>query len=83
MSRAGPLREGKNPCPMYHIPYHGHPGFRPLNELVPGNNVADDPVEFDLAPAWGPDLARIRSIITASPGPGPRTPTGPRPCRRR
>lgn len=53
---------------MYHVPYHRHPGFRPLNALVPGNDVADNPLEFDLAPAWGPDLARIRSIITASLG---------------
>lgn len=52
----------------YEIPYHRHPNFRPVNDLMPGNAESEDPVEFDLAPAWGADLARIRSIITASLG---------------
>jgi len=52
----------------FDIPYHRHPGFRPINDLVPGNDNADNPVEFDLAPAWGADLARIKSIVLASLG---------------
>lgn len=52
----------------YQIPYHRNPGFRPVNDLIPGNATSDNPLEFDLAPAWGPDLARIRSIIHASLG---------------
>jgi hypothetical protein len=54
----------------YSIPYTRCPGFRPVNDLVPGNEFSDNPVEFDLAPAWGADLARVRSIITASIGLG-------------
>ncbi len=53
---------------MHKIPYHRFPNFRPGIDLIPGNDAADNPVEFDLAPAWGPDLARIRSIVTASIG---------------
>jgi hypothetical protein len=52
----------------YDIPYHRHPGFRPPNDLLPGNDSSENPVEFDLAPAWGGDLARIRSIMSASIG---------------
>lgn len=53
---------------MYSIPYHRCPDFRPISDVIPGNQSAANPVSFDLAPAWGPDLARIRSIITASIG---------------
>ncbi len=52
----------------YQIPYHRSPKFRPTNDLIPGNDKSDNPVEFDLAPAWGADLARIRSIIAGSMG---------------
>jgi hypothetical protein len=52
----------------YKIPYHQFPDFRPTNDLIPGNQQADNPVSFDLAPAWGPDLARLRSIVAGSMG---------------
>lgn len=52
----------------YDIPYHRHPNFRPVDDLIAGNSNADNPVEFDLVPAWGADLARIRSIVHASMG---------------
>lgn len=42
--------------------------FKPGDEVIPGNSVATFPVEFDLCPAEGPDLARIRSILMATAG---------------
>ena len=33
--------------------------------LLDGNESSDDPLQFDIAPAWGPDAARMRSITTA------------------
>lgn len=36
------------------------------NVLVPGNEESDNPLEFDIAPAWGPDIARLRSVMEAS-----------------
>lgn len=36
--------------------------------LIPGNENSDNPVEFDIAPAWGPDTARLKSIVMASAG---------------
>lgn len=51
----------------YQIPYHKHL-FKLPDVVLPGNSTADNPVEFDLAPAWGADWARIRSIITATIG---------------
>lgn len=51
----------------YQIPYHCDT-FRPVNDVIPGNTTADNPVEFDLAPAAGSDLARIKSIVYASVG---------------
>jgi hypothetical protein len=40
--------------------------FRPSNAHVPGNETDENPVVFSLVPAWGPDLARIRSVMFAS-----------------
>jgi len=51
----------------YAIPYHRHT-FRPVNDQLAGNATADNPVEFDICPAWGADWARIKSIIYASLG---------------
>lgn len=42
--------------------------YRPPNGVVPGNDDAQLPVEFDLAPAEGPDLARLKSILVATSG---------------
>ena len=39
--------------------------FRPVNDLVPGNATADRPLEFDLVPAWGADLARVIGCVEA------------------
>lgn len=50
-----------------HIPYHRHT-FRPVNDVLPGNATSDNPLEFDIVPAWGGDLARIKSIVFASLG---------------
>jgi hypothetical protein len=50
------------------LPYH-RKSFRPeIDALIPGNQTADDPVEFDLAPAWGPDKARMKSVMFATMG---------------
>lgn len=38
------------------------------NQLIPGNETSDSPVEFDIAPAWGPDLARLKSLVVACSG---------------
>lgn len=38
------------------------------DQIVSGNESSDSPVEFDIAPAWGADLARLRSVIEASEG---------------
>lgn len=51
----------------YHVPY-ARETFRPVNDMLPGNETADNPVEFDIVPAWGADLARIKSIVFASAG---------------
>jgi hypothetical protein len=51
----------------WHVPYTRHT-FRPVNDILPGNEHADHPVEFDIVPAWGGDLARIKSIVFASTG---------------
>lgn len=50
-----------------HIPYH-RKTFRPVNDVVAGNDHSDNPVEFDLAPAEGSELARIKSVIVAAAG---------------
>lgn len=49
----------------YHVPY-ARKTFTPLTPDMPGN--ADNPVQFDLQPAWGADLARIKSIVFATTG---------------
>lgn len=51
----------------YQIPYHRET-VRPVNDVIPGNTQSDNPVEFDIAPAWGADLARIKSVVFASMG---------------
>lgn len=51
--------------------------YRIPDDFLPGNSTSDDPVEFDLEPAWGADLARIKSITYACIGvtqPGDWTP---------
>lgn len=50
-----------------HIPYTGDK-FRIPDSLAPGNSVAERPILFHLEPAWGPDLARIKSVIFATAG---------------
>lgn len=52
---------------MYQIPYYRET-LRPISDVIPGNSEADNPVEFDLSPAWGADLARIKSLVYASLG---------------
>lgn len=52
---------------MHQIPYH-RDTFRPVNDLLPGNETSDNPVEFELVPAAGSDLARIKSVIYATLG---------------
>lgn len=42
--------------------------FRPGDDILPGNSTAAAPLEFDLAPAEGPDLARLKSIIVGTGG---------------
>lgn len=42
--------------------------FRPSNATLPGNESSDNPLEFDLVPAWGGDVARIKSIVYATTG---------------
>lgn len=51
----------------YQIPYDTDT-WKPGDDLIPGNTHADNPVEFDLAPAGGPDLARLKSVLYASAG---------------
>ena len=51
----------------YQVPYT-RDTFRIPNTVIPGNEQSDNPVEFDLAPAWGSDMARIRSMIQATVG---------------
>jgi hypothetical protein len=51
----------------YHLPFKGDT-FRPLNDVIPGNETDPNPVEFDIVPAEGPDLARLKSIIFADLG---------------
>lgn len=51
----------------YQIPYESAL-FRPDDGLIPGNSQADNPVEFDLVPAGGADLARLKSVLFAAAG---------------
>ncbi len=50
---------------MFEAPYSTSK-IRIPNSLVPGNEESDNPLEFDIAPAWGADLARLRSVMEAS-----------------
>jgi hypothetical protein len=50
-----------------HIPFEREI-FRPTNDQVPGNESDQNPLEFDLVPAEGPDLVRLKSIIYATLG---------------
>lgn len=49
----------------YAVPY-ATDTLRIPNAMIPGNETSDNPVEFDIAPAWGPDLARLRSVVSAA-----------------
>lgn len=52
----------------FEVPYSTDT-FRPvIDDIVPGNATADDPLEFDIAPAWGGDLARLKSVVFATVG---------------
>jgi hypothetical protein len=51
----------------YQIPYDSDV-YRPESDLIPGNEQADNPVEFDIVPAGGPDLARLKSVLYAAAG---------------
>ncbi len=51
----------------FHVQYSGET-FRPVNDQIPDNETSDNPVEFDIVPAWGPDLARVKSIVYAAAG---------------
>lgn len=51
----------------YDVPYTEET-YTPEDALVPGNSTSDRPVEFDIAPAGGADLARLKSIIYATAG---------------
>lgn len=51
----------------YQIPYDTDT-FRPEDDLIPGNSQADNPVRFELAPAGGSDLARLKSVLYAAAG---------------
>lgn len=50
-----------------HIPY-SQDIYRLPDALSPGNSVTEQPIQFTLEPAWGPDLARIKSVIFATAG---------------
>lgn len=50
-----------------HIPFEKDT-FRPTNAMVPGNEDDKNPLEFDLVPAEGPDMVRLKSIIYATLG---------------
>lgn len=51
----------------YHVPYETDTVFPP-NDLLAGNETSDSRVEFDIVPAWGSDLARIKSVVYAASG---------------
>lgn len=42
--------------------------FTPPDTAIPGNSAAKDPVQFDLVPAEGGDLARIKSVVVGAIG---------------
>jgi hypothetical protein len=51
----------------YQIPYESAT-FTPDDDLIPGNAKADNPVVFEIVPAGGSDLARLKSVLYASAG---------------
>lgn len=51
----------------FHVPYATDKQKIP-NGLIAGNEAADNPVEFDISPAWGADLARLKSVVIALTG---------------
>jgi hypothetical protein len=59
--------KGKNPNMAYHVPY-ARDTFKPTNDMIEGNETADNPVEFDIVPAWGGDLQRIKAIVYSAIG---------------
>lgn len=42
--------------------------YIPPENVIPGNTAAQLPVAFELVPAEGPDLARLKSILVATAG---------------
>lgn len=50
-----------------HVPFETNTYTVP-DELLPGNSLDPNPVEFDLEPAWGPDLARLKSVAYGTLG---------------
>lgn len=52
---------------MFDVPYSTATERIP-DTLAPDNSISNNPLEFDLVPAWGPDLARLKSVMTASLG---------------
>jgi hypothetical protein len=50
-----------------HLRYTRHTFIVP-DEVLPGNSTDAHPVRFHLAPAEGGDVARLRSVITATAG---------------
>lgn len=49
----------------FNVPY-SNDTVRIPDAMVAGNSTADNPVEYDIVPAWGADLARLKSIMFAS-----------------
>lgn len=66
MTAADAHFKGDNPV-AFQVTY-ARDTYKPDDFLIPGNTVANNPVEFDICPAEGADLARIRSILTATAG---------------
>jgi len=52
---------------MFHVPY-ADDTIRIPDGILPGNQSDPNPVEYDIVPAWGPDLARLKSIMVACTG---------------
>jgi hypothetical protein len=49
------------------LSYHQNT-YTPTDDFIPGNSTASNPVRFELAPAEGADLARMKSILVAVAG---------------
>ncbi len=52
---------------MFEVPY-ATDTVRIAADLLPGNDTSDNPLEFDIVPPWGPDLARLKSLMLATTG---------------